>query len=115
MGVAWVDKVKNAGVLSVYLNPTVTSGAWAGVLDAAIREFNTLSKIQTLGVTLSLAKDAPTTDGSGGGADVGVDTADGTVTLDYAGTVDTDTLSAKGLHGLTYQVQVDGLMEKAFV
>ncbi len=110
VAIPWTDSVKQKGQLSIYVG--VLSGAWATVFGQALREFNTLSRAHKLGVTVTESDDAPT---DSGGADVSVDTADGTISRTYARTTMSKPFNGKGLHGGTLLFSIEGFLEKAFI
>jgi len=113
MTTAWIDRVKESGQLTVFLGETVT-GQWASVMSEAIRDFNALSRIKGLGVTLVTASEAPAARG-GGGADVAVALGSGNITASYEGTVTTGNFDGSTMHGQTLQYKIDNRIEKAFV
>src|SRR5262245_8923248 len=110
MAIPWIIPIKRKKQLSVYTGSSL--GAWAGIVKDAIREFNTLSQVYKLGVTLTQAS-VPST--STGGADVSVQAVNGSASFNYDGETRAGSFSGTGLHGLTYLFSRDGGLEKAAV
>jgi hypothetical protein len=79
MATPWIAKVKSTGQLSVFLDDSITKGAWAGALTKTIAEFNRISGMQKFGVSLVTASAPPDPKGYGG-ADVAVYAANGPTT-----------------------------------
>lgn len=75
MPIPWTDSVKRSARLSVYLGSSLR-GAWTAPFREDLREFNTLSRTHSLGVTMTQSNDART---DSGGANVGVEVANGQI------------------------------------
>jgi hypothetical protein len=115
MDIPWADNVRQKGELAIFRDGKI-GGTWGTVFNQSIAAFNRLSGHLKLGVVLKESKHAPV-DG-GGGADVGVSTANGVIALTYEGTAYPDTLTGTGLHGLTRTVTRQTaitVVEKAFI
>jgi hypothetical protein len=104
MPIPWIDSVKSSGRLTVQSSLT---GTWRTVFRDTIRNFNTLSRGNRLGVTLTEVSD--------GNANVEVRTGNGTVSCSYGGSTETRVLAGERLHGATLLFSVNQKLEKAFV
>jgi hypothetical protein len=112
MAKPWADRVKNTGHLSIY--PDSLAGGWPRVFDQALREFNTLSRTNRLGVTLTRSGTPPAISGSGG-ADVAVRMANGAISFTYGGSSWSGHLDGSVGGGHTRTYTLDGRIEKAWV
>jgi len=110
MAMPWTSAIKREKELAVYTGSSI--GSWAGILKEALREFNSLSRKHHLGVTLIESSKPPT---DAGGADVSIESANGAVSFSYDGETRTGSFSGTRLHGLTWLLSRDGLIEKAAV
>lgn len=107
----WIASVKQTGQLSYQLDSSV-SGSWLTAVRAAVNEFNTLSGRRNLGVRFVQTDQAPT---PGGGANVRIATASGSVTFQYEGSHTTN-VPGNQLSGQTLLIsRVNAPVEKAFV
>jgi hypothetical protein len=112
MAIRWSDSIKNTGQLSLYSGRSITGSAWAVLLREAIQTFNALSRRNRLGVTLIASSDPPT---DGGGANIAVEAADGSISFAYGGESRSETFDGTRMHGHTFLAQRDGGIEKAFI
>lgn len=110
MAMAWTSAIKRKKQLAVYTGSSL--GSWASIVKEAIREFNSLSQMHQLGVTLIESSNPPT---NTGGADVSIQSANGAVSFSYGGVTRTGSFSGIQKHGLTWLFSRDGAIEKAAV
>lgn len=106
----WTDSVKKTAQLSVYA--ASIKGAWGALFREALREFNNLSRTHGLGVTIGQSSDTPT---DSGGANVGVEAANGQISCSYDGEQVSEAFDGRRMHGRTFLFSRDGKIEKAFV
>ena len=109
--IPWTDSIRQSGKLTIYAGGL--GGSWAHVFKEVLHAVNTLSSAHRLGVVFAESKDAPKEDG--GGANVSIRTADGSVSGSYGGASQTEDFSGNRLHGRTLQFSREGRMEKAFI
>ena len=110
MAMPWISSIKRKKQLGVYIGSSL--GAWTGIVKEAIREFNSLSQKNQIGVTL-VESNKPSTDR--GGADISVQAVNGAAEYTYGGETMTGSFSGTGKHGLTWLFSRDGEIEKAAV
>ena len=110
MPMSWTSAIKRKKQLAVYTGSSL--GSWAGIVKDAVREFNSLSQMHQLGVTLIESSNPPT---NTGGADVSIQSANGAVSFSYGGVTRTGSFSGIQKHGLTWLFSRDGFLEKAAV
>ena len=93
MAMAWTSAIKRKKQLAVYTGSSL--GSWASIVKEAIREFNSLSQMHQLGVTLIESSNPPT---NTGGADVSIQSANGAVSFSYGGVTRTGSFSGIQIH-----------------
>jgi len=71
-----VDRQRQKKRATISLPRSSLRGAWTAPFREALREFNTLSRTHSLGVTMTQSNDART---DSGGANVGVEVANGQI------------------------------------
>src|SRR5262245_35865474 len=76
MATPWYDTIKKTKQLTVFPDPTLANLQWKSAFDDALKQFNALSQLHSLGVTLAVASTPPDPKGFGG-ADVQVAAANG--------------------------------------
>jgi hypothetical protein len=62
MAMQWIASIKQTGQLTYYLDSSIT-GSWTQVVADAIREFNSLSHQQDLGIRFVQSNDRPSNTG----------------------------------------------------
>jgi hypothetical protein len=105
MATPWEDTFKNRTPkgLTVFATKAVTDGSWGAVFTKALTEFNRLSSVHKLGITLTVSTSSPDDDKEGeGGAEVRFDVGSGTLTGRSLGTDFVENnFSPTSLHGFT--------------
>ena len=95
----WTDAVKNSKQLTVFPDPGL-SPSWRATFQSALQEFNRLSSVHNLGVTLTPSATPPDTEGEGG-ANIRFQTASGTASGRALATDFADAFSGTEVHGFT--------------
>jgi hypothetical protein len=105
MATPWEDSIRNRNPkeLTVFATKAVTGGSWGPLFTKSLAEFNRLSSINKLGVTLTESKSSPDDDKEGeGGAEVRFDVGSGTLSGRTLGTdFEEKNFSPTGIHGFT--------------
>jgi hypothetical protein len=120
MATAWDAAIKNSKQLTVFPHPTlVQTPAWGGALfKRLLDEFNRLSGVNRLGVTLVASSTKPAEDGPAG-ANVQINVSAGTHKFTVGGTEHTASLPAgtgpSDLVGVTHPVSQGGELIRAFI
>jgi len=119
MATPWEDPIKKSKQLTVFLGPNTARSSWAAIFTSALSEFNRLSSLYKLGVTMTQTASPPDDNGSGG-AHVQFETASSRATFKAFGQTFSQSFDGTGLHGLTQQVKtgttdVDMRLMKAFI
>jgi hypothetical protein len=110
----WVESVRDRGELRVCAGPVLRGGGWMETFELGVRRFNALADEHNLGVRLAATREQAGS-APGRGADVQVESADGKVSIDYAGATIARTVSGSIMHGSTLLLEIGGKVEKAFI
>lgn len=108
----WIASIKKKGQLAVFAKPSLKSAAWASVYPDAVKEFNTLSKKNRLGVVLTVSA-LPAA--SKGGADIEIDALNGKIAFSYGGAPVSELFDGSKKHGRTFGFSTTAGTEKAYV
>lgn len=118
MPTPWEAAIKTGKQLTVFATPGMTTGsAWGSALfRKIIGEFNRLSALNKLGLTLIDTTTPPDAQGAGG-ANVQVDVSGGTHSFTTFGKIRTGNLPGTGIDaiGVTHPVSQGGAHVKAFI
>ena len=118
MATSWYDTIKKTKQLTVFLDPMLAKLQWKAAFDDAFKQFNALSKLHSLGVTLAISTTPPNPKGFGG-ADVQFATAVGPYKFTSFDQEFKGTLDGNGTHAKTAQIKYqDGrgqAIGKAFI
>jgi len=94
--IPWAEDIRQSGTLTIHMDGL--AGNWAHIFREALRDFNSLSAANKLGVKLTASKRPPE---AGNGANVSVQTADGAISATYGDSTRAGEFDGKRLHGLT--------------
>src|SRR5262249_54640606 len=95
----WTDAVKSSKQLTVFPDPGL-SPSWRATFQSALQEFNRLSSVHNVGVTVTPSATPPDTEGEGG-ANIRFQTASGTASGRALATDFADAFSGTEVHGFT--------------
>jgi hypothetical protein len=104
MATPWEDPIKKNKQLTVFPASNVTSGTWSSVFTNALKEFNRLSSLLKLGVTLAQSSTAPDSKGEQG-ANVQFSIASGKASFKAFDQDFSSAFDGSGIHGLTNLVK----------
>jgi len=106
----WIDRVKQSGQLTIFTGNL--AGSWAHVFRQALHEFNTLCSAHRLGVRFIESREPAEKDD---GANVSVQTADGTLSATFGNETRSRDFDGARLHGATLLFGRDAGVEKVFI